>query len=70
MRSLAISATVGILVGLVVGRFVLLLPPAGAIAVTLVGSTAVFTWAFYSLRKLREQERVIKDSMKRLREWR
>ena len=29
MRSLAISAMIGILVGFLVGRFVLLLPPAG-----------------------------------------
>jgi hypothetical protein len=30
----------------------------------------VFIWAFRSLRELREHERKLDESMKRLREWR
>jgi CBS-domain-containing membrane protein len=52
VRSLAISASIGILVGFLLGRFVLLLPPAWAIVVAFVASLSVFIWAFRSLREV------------------
>jgi membrane protein implicated in regulation of membrane protease activity len=70
LRSLAISASIGILVGFLLGRFVLLLPPAWAIAVAFVASLSVFAWAFRSLREVREHERKLEESISRLRDWR
>jgi membrane protein implicated in regulation of membrane protease activity len=70
MRSLAISASIGILVGFLVGRFVSLLPPGWSMVVAFVASVSVFIWAFRSLRELREHERKLNESMNRLRDWR
>ena len=59
MKSLAISGSTGIVVGVLASRFVSMLPPLWGIVVSVVVSTLIFTWVFHSLRELREEKRMI-----------
>jgi len=61
--ALIIRAAVGILVGILAGRFISKLPPGWEIAVVCMGSAALFTWVFYSLRELKRRKRVLDELM-------